>query len=634
MKAQDDIRWLCAREWFPFALALASFALYLRTLAPDVVDADGGEFQFAAWNFGFVHPTGYPLFLILGGAFQHLVPIGNPAFRLNLFNAIIAALAVATLYLAVNELTHHRDAASVAALSFALTRTFWYDASAAEVYALHTFFVALLLYLALRWQTQPTARAFAAFCLAFGLALTHHRSIVLWLPAFAVFLVYCVLRIPYSQYAMRNITPYFLLPLLLYLYIPFRAPVSPYYVLTLAPGRDLILYDNTLGGFVNYVLGRTFQSEIGWDAVSLVRLAAFPQLLLDQFGVIGVVLGALGFAAMVWRREWARLALLLIGLLVTILFASLYHIGDIAHYYLPAYLVWATWIGVAVAWTLRHVSRFLLPTACCLLPAAYCLLPTAYCLLLTPLLVPQFVANLPHADRRHETQHREQWTRILSAPIPPDAILVSNDRDEMMPLWYIQYVENTRRDVLGLFPRLTPAPDFANVVRVTDTALSTSRPVYFIKPMPGIEIKYRLEPMDVLWRVSAQPRVPQHASDAVLGNRVRVLGYDVTRELDELRITLYWSPLTKLNRDYTTFVHLLDARGNKIAQGNDHQVGGVYYPTTLWEIGETLRDEFVITLPPHFAVGSYTLVAGMYASPEMEMLGEPVAIGVIQMTQD
>ncbi|MCX7840752.1 MAG: hypothetical protein N2559_15060, partial [Anaerolineae bacterium] len=257
----------------------------------------------------------------------------------------------------------------------------------------------------------------------------------------------------------------------------------------------------------------------------------------------------------------------------------------------------------------------------------------AYCVALLGMLMIQGATNLPYADRSRETQHRERWTRILSAPIPAGAILISNDRDEMMPLWYIQYVENTRRDVLGLFPRITPAPEFANIARVTDTALSTARPVFFIKPMPGIEIKYHLESTDGLWRVSAHTRTPQQSSEAVLTNRVRVLGYDVTRASDELRITLYWSPLAKLHRDYTTFVHLLDARGNKVAQGNDHQVGGVFYPTTLWEIGEILRDEFVITLPPDFVSGTYTLVAGMYASPEMEMLGEPVVVGMIRVTK-
>lgn len=625
---------LHADKLIPLALTLASLALYLHTLAPDVVDADGGQFQFAAWNFGFVHPTGYPLFLILGGAFQHLVPMGNPALRLNLFNAIIAAPAVAALYLAVNELTRARSAAIVAALSFALTRTFWYDAGAAEVYALHTFFVALLLYIALRWRAEPTARTVAAFCLVFGLALTHHRSIVLWVPAFLVFVVSSLkflgfrFQVSSFKFYASRITFYFLLfafPFLLYLYIPLRAPASPYYTLALAPGRDLILYDHSLGGFINYVLGRTFQSEIGWDAVSVARLVAFPQLLLDQFGALGVAFGVLGFVVMMWRRDWARFALLLLGFLATILFASLYRIGDIFHYYIPAYLAWAVWIGVGIGMLAKRVNRQL-STVNCRLRTAYCLLPTAFLLL-----APQFVTNFPFADRSRETWHRARWTCILSTPIPRDAILISNDRDEMMPLWYIQYVENTRRDLLGLFPRITPAPEYANIARVTDAALSANRPVFFIKPMLGLEIKYRLEPTDGLWRVSAQPRAPQQSSDAVLAGRVRVIGYDVSRETDALRVAIYWSPLVKLDRDYTTFVHLLDARGNKVAQGNDHQVGGVFYPTTLWQVGETLRDEFVIALPPDLAPGSYTFVVGMYLAPTMEMLGEPIVVGVIEM---
>jgi hypothetical protein len=78
-------------------------------------------------------------------------------------------------------------------------------------------------------------------------------------------------------------------------------------------------------------------------------------------------------------------------------------------------------------------------------------------------------------------------------------------------------------------------------------------------------------------------------------------------------------------------VHLLDLRGNKMAQGNDHQVGGVFYPTSLWDIGETLRDEFVISLPPNLARGTYQLLVGMYRPPDAEMLGEPVVIGTVEI---
>ncbi len=191
---------------------------------------------------------------------------------------------------------------------------------------------------------------FAALCFAFGLALTHHRSILLWLPALALFFCVSGFRFRVPRFKVSSLVPIAacLLPLLLYLYIPLRASASPYFSLPLSPNRSLILYDNSFPGFINYILGRTFQSEIGWDAVSVARLTALPQLLFDQFGVFGVALGIVGFVAMLWRREWAKFILLLAGFAATILFASIYHIGDIWHYYIPAYLVWACWVGYGV----------------------------------------------------------------------------------------------------------------------------------------------------------------------------------------------------------------------------------------------------------------------------------------------
>ena len=40
----------------------------------------GGEFQFAAWNFSVVHPTGYPLYLTLGHLWSK-IPLGDVGFR-------------------------------------------------------------------------------------------------------------------------------------------------------------------------------------------------------------------------------------------------------------------------------------------------------------------------------------------------------------------------------------------------------------------------------------------------------------------------------------------------------------------------------------------------------------------------
>ena len=75
-------------------------------------------------------------------------------------------------------------------------------------------------------------------------------------------------------------------------------------------------------------------------------------------------------------------------------------------------------------------------------------------------------------------------------------MLISNDRDEMMPLWYMQQVEGRRPDLAGVFPLLLTGDGWATIGQVVDRALATGRPVSLIKPMPGLEIKAQLGPSD------------------------------------------------------------------------------------------------------------------------------------------
>ena len=67
--------------------------LYGHTLAPPIVIGDSAEFQTEAWRLGVTHPTGYPFYLLVGRFFA-LLPLGDAAFRLNLFSAASALVAL------------------------------------------------------------------------------------------------------------------------------------------------------------------------------------------------------------------------------------------------------------------------------------------------------------------------------------------------------------------------------------------------------------------------------------------------------------------------------------------------------------------------------------------------------------
>ncbi|MGD2207444.1 MAG: hypothetical protein PVH17_11770, partial [Anaerolineae bacterium] len=220
-------------------------------------------------------------------------------------------------------------------------------------------------------------------------------------------------------------------------------------------------------------------------------------------------------------------------------------------------------------------------------------------------------------------------------PLPPDAVLVSNDRNNIMPLWYFQYVDGRRTDLLGLFPLITP--EYPTLGHVLDLAMSTGRPVYLIKEMTGVEVKVALKAEGKLWRVlgPAIEGEPAYSSGAQLADAVALAGYDRSPRSphpgETLRVDLYWESLRPLDAEYHTFVHLLDATGQKVAQ-SDRQPGGVYYPTTLWQPDERLRDEHHLPVPADAPPGVYQLLVGMYAFSDdgtLIPLGEPFIVGTV-----
>jgi hypothetical protein len=173
---------------------LCALVLYLRTLAPGLLFGDSAEFQMAAWLGSFVHPTGYPLYLLLGYIWTHLLPAGDPAWRMNLFSAVWGAVAVGIVYLLASRmvalcwrpgerpLLAARLAALFAAFGVAVTPTFWGQAVIAEVYTLNAAFVAAVFLGLTTWAAQAPDRQSVTplywTAVLYGLSLTHHRSML------------------------------------------------------------------------------------------------------------------------------------------------------------------------------------------------------------------------------------------------------------------------------------------------------------------------------------------------------------------------------------------------------------------------------------------------------------------------
>ena len=167
-------------RWSLLFLALLSFGgtlvLYRFTAAPDLLSGDSAEFQFAAAILGVPHPTGYPLFTLLGKLATFL-QMGSVAHRVTLISVIAGAGTVALTAILTHLTTGSLLAGVLTAVALATATSLWNAATIAEVYTLNTLFIALLACLLFLSQS-PSHRGLtrcAAACVT-GLGISHHGS--------------------------------------------------------------------------------------------------------------------------------------------------------------------------------------------------------------------------------------------------------------------------------------------------------------------------------------------------------------------------------------------------------------------------------------------------------------------------
>ena len=88
---------------FAFLAGAITLAVYILTLAPTVGLVDSGELALACAEPGIAHPTGYPLYTLIGRLMVVLSGL-EPVVATNLLSALGGALAVAAFFLIINLL--------------------------------------------------------------------------------------------------------------------------------------------------------------------------------------------------------------------------------------------------------------------------------------------------------------------------------------------------------------------------------------------------------------------------------------------------------------------------------------------------------------------------------------------------
>ncbi len=136
-----------------FASAIPLIA-YLLTAYPDVGHTDSGELVAASWTLGIAHAPGFPSYVLLGWLWMHLFSAPSAAV-MNAFSALMATLAGTGLFLSLFHFYRRSAPSQWLAISLALlgAMLFWQSdllwrwATTAEVYALNSLLLAMILWL-------------------------------------------------------------------------------------------------------------------------------------------------------------------------------------------------------------------------------------------------------------------------------------------------------------------------------------------------------------------------------------------------------------------------------------------------------------------------------------------------------
>jgi hypothetical protein len=674
-------------------LSLALYLRTLAPSVAALYD-DSLEFPLVAHRLAIAHPTGYPLYTLLArlaslGPWSNVAWSVNLLSALAAAVTVALVYLVARCLLPPPAQVR-RLPALAGALALAVSPVFWSQAVVAEVYTLHAAFVAGLLWLALRWARRPLlpVRPFALLLVpparrrplflprpglwvrlpgsvrragrraraayrrllpavpparrlqphlliyllagVCGLALTHHRTILLLAPALLAFVLLVEPRVlsrrallgpehpnraRWRQLAGKPIALLLLAlcaPLLLYLYLPLRGSV----------GSLDGTYRNTWGGFWQWVTAGSYGAFFADNPLARDLDAAFyGQLFWQQFGPVGLALAILGVIALARsRRSLPALALTGLAFLAFLAFALVYRVPDVEVFFIPAFLLVAVWLAAGLDYALRLLRPRGSSLAVRRLQAASRVL-----LALAAIVQPLWIAAraYPDVDLSQRWIVRDWGLYVLNESQPAGEATVVGLLGEMTLLRYFQ-------ETVGAAPWLETvvADDEAARLAAVEAALADDRAVYITRPVPGLADDHALDAVtgvidvlgepETLIRVGAPgdeaPPSPRPASaEPVPG--LELLGYGLQQHTAHwqawARLRLWWRAAGGLDAPLKVSARLLGPGGQVVAAADAEPVSGLY-PTTAWRPGEVVVDAYELPLPAGLPPGDYTPLLIVY----------------------
>lgn len=191
-------------------LFIVSSVVYLSTIEPTTSFWDCGEFIASSYKLEIGHPPGNPVFQLIARFFTMFASPEKAAMMVNAMSALCSSLTIMFLFWTITHLGRRvvektKKSLSngyaiaiimsgvVGALIYTFSDTFWFSAVEAEVYAMSSFFTAVVFWAMLKWEEQAdepySDRWIVLIAFLMGLSIGVHLLNLLTIPAL-VFVYY------------------------------------------------------------------------------------------------------------------------------------------------------------------------------------------------------------------------------------------------------------------------------------------------------------------------------------------------------------------------------------------------------------------------------------------------------------
>ena len=171
-----------------------AFVIYFMTVAPTASFWDPAEYIAISHTLQVAHPPGSPFFALVGRVVSMFIPTEYVAWSINMISVVASSFTIMLLYLIIVRLIEEWKGPAdeldfmdqmglyggglIAAFTFTVTHTQWFNAVEAEMYASSMFFTALVVWMALRWSATHdhpySERWLVLIAYMFGLGIGVH----------------------------------------------------------------------------------------------------------------------------------------------------------------------------------------------------------------------------------------------------------------------------------------------------------------------------------------------------------------------------------------------------------------------------------------------------------------------------